>query len=170
MTADPRAALATLVSARAAPGGLGIRRGEDDPTVLAAYEDLADAFEAYDEALLTNFGEMTPLELYDDADEEEIDPPTRMVTARSTRGSTTATTTRTTRARTTRARTTRAKTTTGGEPVAGCPPRPARSLPAWTAHSAGSRCDVRDVGQSADWLASECGVGSVVIVEVDPAR
>ena len=29
------------------------RRGEDDPTVVAAYEDLADAFEAYDDALST---------------------------------------------------------------------------------------------------------------------
>ena len=29
------------------------RSGEDDPTVIAAYEDVADAFEAYDEALLT---------------------------------------------------------------------------------------------------------------------
>lgn len=74
MTADPRAALATLVSALERHlEASASKRGEDDPTVLAAYEDLADAFEAYDEALLTNFGEMTPLELYDDADEEEID-------------------------------------------------------------------------------------------------
>ena len=74
MTADPRAALATLVSALERHlEASASKHGEDDPTVLAAYEDLADAFEAYDEALLTNFGEMTPLELYDDSDEEEID-------------------------------------------------------------------------------------------------
>ena len=39
--------------------------------VLAAYEDVADAFEAYDEALLTAYGEMTPLDLYDDSEDDE---------------------------------------------------------------------------------------------------
>jgi hypothetical protein len=74
MTADPRTALVTLVSALERHlEASAAKRGEDDPAVIAAYEDVADAFEAYDEALLTSFGEMTPLELYDDSDEEEID-------------------------------------------------------------------------------------------------
>ncbi len=42
------------------------RRGEDDPTVVAAYEDLADAFEAYDDALHDATGEMTPLVVVDE--------------------------------------------------------------------------------------------------------
>ncbi|CAN7436690.1 hypothetical protein [Knoellia sp. LjRoot47] len=76
MSADPRAALTSLVSAferhlEACSG----RRGEDDPTVAAAYDDLLDAFETYDNALYEAFGEMTPLDVYtgDDADEDEED-------------------------------------------------------------------------------------------------
>jgi hypothetical protein len=87
MSADPRAALSLLVSAferhlEACSG----RRGEDDPTVAAAYDDLLDAFETYDNALYEAFGEMTPLDVYtgddtdsdaddedDDEDEDELD-------------------------------------------------------------------------------------------------
>ncbi|GGB66794.1 hypothetical protein N798_11015 [Knoellia flava TL1] len=74
MSADPRAALSSLVTAferhlEACSG----RRGEDDPTVAAAYDDLLDAFEVYDNALYEAFGEMTPLDVYtgDDTDEDE---------------------------------------------------------------------------------------------------
>jgi hypothetical protein len=76
MSADPRAALTSLVSAferhlEACSG----RRGEDDPTVAAAYDDLLDAFETYDNALYEAFGEMTPLDVYtgDDADDDDDD-------------------------------------------------------------------------------------------------
>lgn len=76
MSADPRAALSLLVSAferhlEACSG----RRGEDDPTVAAAYDDLLDAFETYDNALYEAFGEMTPLDVYsgDDGDEGDDD-------------------------------------------------------------------------------------------------
>ncbi len=73
MTSDPRAVLATLVAAfERHLEAAASKSGEDDPTVIAAYEDLADAFEAYDESLLVAYGEMTPLDLYDEA-EEEID-------------------------------------------------------------------------------------------------
>ena len=73
MTSDPRAVLATLVAALERHlEAAASKSGEDDPTVIAAYEDVADAFEAYDEALLVAYGEMTPLDLYDEA-EEEID-------------------------------------------------------------------------------------------------
>ncbi|MCB1238871.1 MAG: primosomal protein [Phycicoccus sp.] len=78
MSADPRAALSVLVSAfeRHLEACAG-RRGEDDPTVAAAYDDLVEAFEAYDGALYDATGEMTPFDIYaDDAeegDEEEDD-------------------------------------------------------------------------------------------------
>lgn len=69
MTADPRAALTKLIATfeRHLEASSG-RNGEDDPRVVAAYEDLADAFEAYDDALNEAFGEMTPLIVVDDAD------------------------------------------------------------------------------------------------------
>ena len=71
MTSDPRAALATLVSALERHlEASASKRGEDDPAVVAAYEDLADAFEAYDDSLLDAYGEMTPLTVYE---EDEID-------------------------------------------------------------------------------------------------
>jgi len=82
MSADPRAALSVLVSAfeRHLEACAG-RRGEDDPTVAAAYDDLVEAFEAYDGALYDATGEMTPFDIYaddaeegdDDGDEEEGD-------------------------------------------------------------------------------------------------
>ncbi|HQV82399.1 MAG TPA: primosomal protein, partial [Ornithinibacter sp.] len=49
MSADPRAALNTLVAALERHlEASSARRGEDDPAVIAAYDDLADAFEDYD--------------------------------------------------------------------------------------------------------------------------
>ena len=74
MTADPRAALAGLVSAfERHLEASASKRGEDDPTVVAAYDDLADAFESYDDALLQAYGEMTPLQVYEDGDDDELD-------------------------------------------------------------------------------------------------
>ena len=71
MTSDPRAALATLITALERHlEASASKRGEEDPTVVAAFEDVADAFEAYDDALLAAYGEMTPLTVYD---EDEID-------------------------------------------------------------------------------------------------
>ena len=74
MTADPRAALNKLIATleRHLEASAG-RNGEDDPRVVAAYEDLADAFEAYDDALNDAYGEMTPLIVVDDSDLEGID-------------------------------------------------------------------------------------------------
>ena len=74
MTADPRAALTILVSAfERHLEACSARRGDDDPTVLAAADELADAFETYDDALLAAFGEMTPLEIYGDDDDLDLD-------------------------------------------------------------------------------------------------
>jgi hypothetical protein len=74
MTADPRAALASLMSAfERHLEASASKRGEEDPTVIAAYDDLADAFAVYDESLLEAYGEMTPLDIYDGEDEDEDD-------------------------------------------------------------------------------------------------
>ena len=72
MTADPRGALADLVAAfERHLEASASKRGEDDPTVIATYDDLADAFASYDDALLQAYGEMTPLDIYDGDDEDE---------------------------------------------------------------------------------------------------
>jgi hypothetical protein len=75
MSADPRAALERLVlSFERHLEASRARGGEDDPRVIAAYEDLADAFEAYDGALYDAYGEMTPLDIYSgDEDDDELD-------------------------------------------------------------------------------------------------
>lgn len=74
MTADPRAALARLVAAFERHLEVSsTRRGDDDPNVVAAYEDVADAFEEYDGALYDVYGEMTPLDLYTGDDDEDDD-------------------------------------------------------------------------------------------------
>lgn len=71
MTSDPRAALATLVAALETHLELSaVRRGENDPAVVTAYNKVADAFVAYDDALLDAYGEVTPLDVYSDEDEE----------------------------------------------------------------------------------------------------
>jgi hypothetical protein len=80
MSADPRAALATLVSALERHlEAAGSKHGENDPVVFAAYQDVAEAFDVYDDALLDAYDEVTPLEVYhegseeDDADEDDDD-------------------------------------------------------------------------------------------------
>ncbi|HQH08846.1 MAG TPA: hypothetical protein PK428_13640, partial [Phycicoccus sp.] len=49
------------------------RHGEDDPGVIAAYDDLVDAFEVYDGALYDATGEMTPFDIYGNDDETDED-------------------------------------------------------------------------------------------------
>jgi len=72
MTADPRAALANLTATLERHlEASAQRRGENDPTVVAAYQDVADAFELYDDALLEAYGEVTPLEIYSGDDDED---------------------------------------------------------------------------------------------------
>ena len=81
MTADPRAALATLTaSLERHLEASASRRGENDPTVVAAYQAVAEAFDRYDDALLEAYGEVTPLEIYsgdeeddDDDDDDDVD-------------------------------------------------------------------------------------------------
>jgi hypothetical protein len=74
MKADPRAALANLTaSLERHLEASASRRGENDPTVVAAYQAVAEAFDLYDDALLEAYGEVTPLEIYsgDDGDDDE---------------------------------------------------------------------------------------------------
>jgi hypothetical protein len=74
MTADPRAALANLTAALERHLEASVsRRGENDPTVVAAYQDVADAFDLYDDALLEAYGEVTPLVIYNGEDDDELD-------------------------------------------------------------------------------------------------
>jgi len=74
MSDDPRAALSQLVAAfERHLEASSTRHGDDDPTVVAAYEDLADAFEVYDAALYDAYGEMTPLDIYSGDDDEDDD-------------------------------------------------------------------------------------------------
>ncbi|MFZ0161553.1 MAG: primosomal protein [Kineosporiaceae bacterium] len=72
MTTDPRAALDRLLAALEAHLQAASRRqGEADPSVVSAYQTLADAFETYDEALYTAYDEVTPFVLYDDAEDAD---------------------------------------------------------------------------------------------------
>ena len=76
MKADPRAALAILTaSLERHLEASASRRGENDPTVVAAYQAVAEAFDLYDDALLEAYGEVTPLEIYsgDDGDDDDED-------------------------------------------------------------------------------------------------
>lgn len=71
MSIDPRVALQSLVTALEEHlAASSARRREDDPAVEAAYVAIADAFEVYEEALYDAFGEVTPLEIYDEDDDE----------------------------------------------------------------------------------------------------
>lgn len=76
MTADPRAALSALVAALETHlETAAVSRGEDDPSVIEAYERVAEAFTAYDDALMDAYGEVTPLEVYDEdlVDDDDFD-------------------------------------------------------------------------------------------------
>ena len=75
MTADPRAALTSLVAALERHLEVASsRRDPDDPAVVSAAEELTDAFFDYDEALFEATGVTTPLDgPYDEDDEDEDD-------------------------------------------------------------------------------------------------
>ncbi|GAB2608059.1 hypothetical protein GCM10009696_11960 [Kocuria himachalensis] len=52
------------------------RRSDDDPAVDGAYIAIADAFDAYEEALYDAYDEVTPLTVFaeeDDSDEDDSD-------------------------------------------------------------------------------------------------
>jgi hypothetical protein len=67
---DPRAALDRFVAALETHfDAIITRRDDDDPRVDLAYERLIESFEAYDEALASEYGEVTPF-VVDDDDED----------------------------------------------------------------------------------------------------
>lgn len=71
MSTDPRVALQTLVSCLEEHlSAVASRRGAQDPAVEAAFFAVSDAFEEYEDALYEAYGEVTPLELYEDTEED----------------------------------------------------------------------------------------------------
>ena len=71
MSIDPRIALQSLITALEEHlAAAASRRGEKDPVVENAYLAIADAFEVYEEVLYDAYGEVTPLEIYEDDDED----------------------------------------------------------------------------------------------------
>ncbi|MEX5296701.1 primosomal protein [Kocuria sp. CPCC 205268] len=76
MSNDPRAALQALVSAfEEHLVAASNRRSDDDPAVDGAYIAIADAFDAYEEALYDAYDEVTPLTVFaeDDSDDDSDD-------------------------------------------------------------------------------------------------
>lgn len=73
MSNDPRTALDALVRAfEEHLSALSARRGDGDSAVESAYLGIADAFEVYEDALYTEYDEVTPLEVFvDDEDDAE---------------------------------------------------------------------------------------------------
>ena len=78
MTSNPRAALRDLVAALESHLAMAADSPDkDDPKLIAAYQRIANAFVDYDDALLEVYGEVTPLDVYreddDDDDREDHD-------------------------------------------------------------------------------------------------
>lgn len=79
MTVEPRAALERLITALERHyEAAGSTRDPDHPLVIAAAQDLAEAFDEYDEALFDSTEVATPLAVYGDdfdghEDEDEDD-------------------------------------------------------------------------------------------------
>lgn len=74
MNMDPRIALNALTNALEEHLSAAVnRRGEDDPSVEAAFYNISDAFEAYEDALFASTGEVTPLDLYDEDSDDGDD-------------------------------------------------------------------------------------------------
>ncbi|MEA5454421.1 hypothetical protein SPF06_06780 [Sinomonas sp. JGH33] len=72
MSIDPRVALSSLTAALEEHlVAAASRRGDDDPAVETAYFAVADAFEAYANALYDAYGEDLPIDLLDEGGEEE---------------------------------------------------------------------------------------------------
>lgn len=74
MATDPGAALERLVEALRDHLRVSVEvQDPDDDGVLDAAADVADAFDAYDDALFETTGVDTPLDLVDDEDDEDDD-------------------------------------------------------------------------------------------------
>lgn len=74
MSIDPRVALGSLTAALEEHLiAAASRRGDEDPAVEAAFFAVADAFEAYADALYDAYGEDLPLDLLDSDDDDDDD-------------------------------------------------------------------------------------------------
>ncbi|MBK4120594.1 primosomal protein [Kocuria rhizophila] len=74
MSTDPRAALQTLVNALEEHlAAAANRRSDEDPSVDAAYVSIANSFEAYEEALYDAYDEVTPLTVFAEEDDDDLD-------------------------------------------------------------------------------------------------
>jgi hypothetical protein len=74
MSIDPRVALQSLTTALEEHlAAAAARRGEGDPAVEAAFFAVADAFEVYEDSLYEAFSEVTPLQVFDEDEDEEDD-------------------------------------------------------------------------------------------------
>ena len=70
MSIDPRTELTRLLDALEAHLIAVVNRtGEHDPAVDEAYVEIANAFEAYEDALFEAHNEVTPLSVYGDEDD-----------------------------------------------------------------------------------------------------
>lgn len=74
MNTDPRTALAALINALERHyEASAASRGDDDPALDAATEQLTTAFDAYDDALFEAYDVATPLIVFDGDDEDDDD-------------------------------------------------------------------------------------------------
>lgn len=74
MNTDPRSALAALIAALERHyEAAAASRGEDDPALDAATEQLATAFDTYDDALFDAYDVATPLIVFDSEDDDDDD-------------------------------------------------------------------------------------------------
>lgn len=74
MSTDPRVALQALVASfEEHLSAVSSRRGDDDPAVESAAYRMMDAFEEYEDSLYDTYGEVTPLDVYDDSDDDDHD-------------------------------------------------------------------------------------------------
>jgi hypothetical protein len=71
MSIDPRVALQSLTSALEEHlVAASARRGDGDPAVEAAFFAVADAFEVYEDALYEAYNEVTPLQVFEEEEDE----------------------------------------------------------------------------------------------------
>ena len=74
MNTDPRSALAALIAALERHyEAAAASRGDDDPALEAATEQLTSAFDTYDDALFEAYDIDTPLIVFDGDDEDDDD-------------------------------------------------------------------------------------------------
>lgn len=74
MNTDPRSALAALIAALERHyEAAAASRGDDDPALDAATEQLSTAFDTYDDALFDAYDIATPLIVFDGDDDDEDD-------------------------------------------------------------------------------------------------